>query len=148
MQARGKVKARLGQGQGKVKTRSGQVHGNVKVRSRRGSGKLKARSRRGQVMVKRQGQVNINPRLKQSNYNHNHYYNLIGFDTIEINLVPILTVPPAVHCSPSVFLEKENFYNNNLNQKCDRDRSQSVDNALRQLHIIAWRDDLWPWLRT
>ena len=29
----------------------------------------------------------INVRLKQSNHNHNHNNNLMGFDTIEINLV-------------------------------------------------------------
>ena len=55
------------------------------ARSRRGSGKLKARSRGGQGKVERQGQGKINVRLKQSN--HNHKYNLMGFDTIEINLV-------------------------------------------------------------
>ena len=67
-----------------VKTRSGQSYGKVKARPRRGSGKVKARSRRGQGTVERQGQGNINVWLKQSNCNHN--YNLMGFDTIEINL--------------------------------------------------------------
>ena len=42
-------------------------------------------SRRGQGLVERQGQGNINVKLKQSNHGHN--YNLMGFDTIEINLV-------------------------------------------------------------
>ena len=64
---------------------SEQVHGKVTARSRRGSGKLKARSRRGQGKVEREGQGKINVRLKQSN--HNHDYNLMGFDTIEINLL-------------------------------------------------------------
>ena len=27
---------------------------------------------------------------KQSNYNHNHNYNIMGFDTIEINLVNLI----------------------------------------------------------
>ena len=34
--------------------------------------------------VQRQGQGKINERLKQSNHNN---YNLMGFDTVEINLV-------------------------------------------------------------
>jgi len=55
----------------------------VKVWSRRGSGKVKSTSRRGQGKVERQRQGNV--WLKQSNHNHN--YNLMGFDTIEINLV-------------------------------------------------------------
>ena len=55
------------------------------ARSRRGSGKVKARSRGGQCKVERKGQGKINIRLKQSNHNHN--YNLLGFDTIDINLV-------------------------------------------------------------
>ena len=38
-------------------------------------------------MVERQGQGKINVRLRQSNHNHNHNFNLMGFDTIEINLV-------------------------------------------------------------
>ena len=41
-------------------------------------------SRRGQDKVEQQGQAKINVRLNQSNHNHN--YNLMGFDTIEINL--------------------------------------------------------------
>ena len=44
-----------------------------------------ARSRRGSDKVERQGQGKINVRLKQSIHNHN--YNFMGFDTIEINLV-------------------------------------------------------------
>ena len=46
---------------------------------------VKARSRRGQGKVEREGQGKINVRLKQSNHNHDN--NLMGFDTIEINLV-------------------------------------------------------------
>ena len=82
MQSQGKVKR-----QEKMKTRSGQVHGQVEARSRRGLGKVKARSRSGQGKVERQGQGKINVRLKQSNHNNNPNYNLMGFDTIEINLV-------------------------------------------------------------
>ena len=33
----------------------------------------------------RQGKINV--RSKQSNHKHNHNYNLMGVDTIEINLV-------------------------------------------------------------
>ena len=41
----------------------------------------------------RQGQGKINETIKQSNHNHNQNYNLMGFDTIEINLVsPFLVV--------------------------------------------------------
>ena len=75
--------------------RSGQGQGKYMAMSRRGPGKVKTRSRRGQGKVQRQGQGKINVRLKQSNHNNNHYYNLMGFDTIEINLVEnknILTV--------------------------------------------------------
>ena len=46
-----------------------------------------ARSMRGSGKVERQGQGKINVRLKQSNHNNNHNYNLMGFDTIEVNLV-------------------------------------------------------------
>ena len=38
-------------------------------------------------MVERQGQGNINVRFKRRNHNHNPNYNLMSFDTIEINLV-------------------------------------------------------------
>ena len=51
------------------------------------SGKVKSRSRRGQDKVERQFQCKINLKLRQSNHNHNHNYDLMGFDTIEINLV-------------------------------------------------------------
>ena len=63
------------QGTGKGKGKEGQV--KVKAMSRQGQGKIKTRS--GQV----HGQVT--ERLKQSNHNHN--FNLMGFDTNEINLV-------------------------------------------------------------
>ena len=75
-QCQSKFEARSRQGQDKIKTRSGQVHGKVKERSKRGQGKLEI-----------QGQEKINVRLKQSNCNSNHNYNLMGFDTIEISLV-------------------------------------------------------------
>ena len=54
-------------------------------RSRRGSSKVKAKSK-----VERQGQVKINVRLRQSNHKNIHNYNLMGFDTIEINLVSLI----------------------------------------------------------
>ena len=60
---------------------SRQCQGKVKTRSRRGSSKVK----KSQGKVERQGQGKINVRLRQSNQNNN--YNLMGFDTIEINLV-------------------------------------------------------------
>ena len=41
---------------------------------------------RGEDKVKRQGQGRINVRLKKANHNYNHNNNLMGFDTIEINL--------------------------------------------------------------
>ena len=56
--------------------------------SRQGQDKVKERFRQGKSKVNersRKGQGKINVRLKQSNHNHNQ--NLIGFDTIEINLV-------------------------------------------------------------
>ena len=55
--------------------------------SRRGSGKVKARSRKGQGKVECQGQGKINVKLNQNNHNPNHKFNLIGFDTTEINIV-------------------------------------------------------------
>ena len=66
---------------------SGQFHGKVKPMSRRNLGKEIARSGRGQGKVERQCQGKINALLKQNNWNHNHNDNLMGFDTIEINLV-------------------------------------------------------------
>ena len=57
-----------------------QGQGNVKGGSRKGQGEVKARSRKGQ------GKVNV--RSRQHKHNLNHNYNLIVFDTIEINLVP------------------------------------------------------------
>ena len=47
--------------------------------SKEGQGKAKARLRRGQ------GKVKVRSKLTKHNLNRN--YNLIGFDTIEINLV-------------------------------------------------------------
>ena len=47
--------------------------------SREGQGKAKARSIRGQGKVK--------VKSRQHNHNLNRKYNLMGFDTIEINLV-------------------------------------------------------------
>ena len=96
MEARIKVKARLGHYQGngkamsrqrrqvqeKFKTRSGQVDGKVKERFRQGKSKVQ----KIQGKVERQGQGKINVRLNHTNHNHNHSYNLMGFDTIEINL--------------------------------------------------------------
>ena len=67
------------QGKIMVKVRSKQGQGNVKRRLRPGQGKAKARSRRGQGKVK--------VKSRQHNHNLNRNYNLMGFDTIEINLV-------------------------------------------------------------
>ena len=53
--------------------------GKVKVRSRQGQGKAKARSMRVQGKVK--------VRSRQCKHNLNSINNLMGFDTIEINLV-------------------------------------------------------------
>ena len=60
--------------------------GKVKARSRQGQGKVKARLRQCQGKVERQGQGKINVRLRQNNNNQNHNYNLMGFDTVEINV--------------------------------------------------------------
>ena len=59
--------ARSWQGQGKVKTRSRQSQRKAKERSRQGQGKVKATE------------------LPKNNLNRK--YNLMGFDTSEINLV-------------------------------------------------------------
>ena len=64
------------QGKIKVKVRSKQTKGNVKKRLRPGQGKAKARLRRGQ------GKVEV-----RSRHHLNRNYNLMGLDTIEINLV-------------------------------------------------------------
>ena len=56
-----------------------QGQGNVNRGSRQGQGKAKARSRRGQGKVK--------VRSKQHKQKLKSNYNLMGFDTIEINLV-------------------------------------------------------------
>ena len=53
--------------------------GKVKARSRQGQGKAKARSMRVQ------GKVKVRSRQRKHNLNSNN--NLMGFDTIEINLV-------------------------------------------------------------
>ena len=53
--------------------------GKVKVRSRQGQGKAKARSMRVQ------GKVKVRSRQRKHNLNSNN--NLMGFDTIEFNLV-------------------------------------------------------------
>ena len=53
--------------------------GNVKRGSKQGQGKAKARSRRGQ------GKDKVRSRQRKHNLNCN--YNLMGFDTIKINLV-------------------------------------------------------------
>ena len=63
-------------------SREGQ--GKVKARSRQGQGKAKARPRRGQ------GKVKVRSKLPKLNLNLN--YNLMGFDTIEINLVKYLFI--------------------------------------------------------
>ena len=58
--------------------------------SREGQGKAKARSRRGQGKDK--------VRSRQSKHNLNRNYNLMGFDTIEINLVFLVNkscAPPS-----------------------------------------------------
>ena len=60
----------------------------VMERSRQGQGKVKARSRRGQSKVK--------VRSRQCKYNLNCNYNLMGFDTIEINLVSFKNEHPAI----------------------------------------------------
>jgi len=75
----GKVKAGWRQGQGKVKARSRQ--GKVKARLRKDQCKVKAKSRQGQSQVKER------ERLRQHKQSLNHNYNIMGFDTIEINLV-------------------------------------------------------------
>ena len=80
------------QRQSRIKTWSGQVYG-----------KVKARSRRGKVNVESQGLGKINERLKQRNHNNNHNYNLMGFDTIEINLVCLLESPCS--CQGQVCIE-------------------------------------------
>ena len=72
MSAKKNNKARSRQGQGKVKTRSGQGQGKVRARSGQSQGKVKVRS-------SRQGH--------QCKHNLNLNFNLMGFDTIEINLV-------------------------------------------------------------
>ena len=79
-----------GKGQGKVKGRSRHGQDKFKTRSRYGPGKFMSRSRRGFSKVKaclKRGQGKINLRFGQSNNNHKHNCNLMGFDTININLV-------------------------------------------------------------
>ena len=104
MQGKGKVrqsKARPGKGQSKVKERSRKGQSKVKVTSRQCEIKIKVRSKQGQDNIKRrsrQGQGNakarsmrvqgkVKVRSKQRKHNLNSNNNLMGFDTIEINLV-------------------------------------------------------------
>ena len=63
----------------KIRVRSKQGQDNIKRRSRQGQGNAKARSMRVQGKVK--------VRSKQRKHNLNSNNNLMGFDTIEINLV-------------------------------------------------------------
>merc|ERR1711888_343240 len=74
-----KVKVTSRQGKIKVNVRSKQGQGNVRRGSRQSQGKAKARPRRGQ------GKVKVRSKLPKNNLNRK--YNLMGFDTIEINLV-------------------------------------------------------------
>ena len=62
--------------QGKIK---------VKVRSMRDQGNIKRGSRQGQSKVKERLRAKI--RSKQCKHSLNRNYNVMGFDTIEINLV-------------------------------------------------------------
>ena len=96
-QGQGKLKARPGQGQGKVKEKSRQGQGNIKqgkikirVTSTQGQGTVKTGSRQGQGKAKarsRRGQSKVEVRSGHRKHNLNRNYNLMGFDTIEINLV-------------------------------------------------------------
>ena len=79
MKSQGKVKVTPRQGKIKVNVRSKQGQGNVNRGPRQGQGKAKARSRRGQ------GKVRVRSKLPKHNLNRN--YNLMGFDTIDFNLV-------------------------------------------------------------
>ena len=69
------------QGQSKIKARSKQGQGNVNAMSRENQGKAKVRPMRVQGKVK--------VRSRQCKHNLNSNNNLMGFDTIEINLVYI-----------------------------------------------------------
>ena len=89
-----KVRSRRGQGKvkGKVRARSRKGQGNVnarkikvKVRSMRDQGNIKRGSRQGQSKVKERLRAKI--RSKQCKHSLNRNYNVMGFDTIEINLV-------------------------------------------------------------
>ena len=99
-QGQGKVKTRLRQSQGKVRATSGQDQGKIKAKSRKGhQGKIiNARSRQRKVTGRsRQVQSNIKAmlvRLRQRKHNLDLNYNLMGFDTIEINLVSVLNQLP------------------------------------------------------
>ena len=62
-----------------MKARSSQGQRKVKAMWREGQGKVKARSKKSQAKVK--------VRLRQRKHNLDLNYNLMGFDTIEINLV-------------------------------------------------------------
>ena len=67
------------QGQCKVNVRSMQGQGKVRAMWREGQGKVKARSKRGQCQFK--------VRSRQCKHNLSLNCNLMGFNTIEINLV-------------------------------------------------------------
>ena len=67
----------------KVRSKRGQ--GKVRERSRQGQDKGKARSRQGQSKVKERLRAKVRSRQRKHNLNPN--YNLMVFDTIEINLV-------------------------------------------------------------
>ena len=75
------IKARWRQSQGKVSAKSGQSQGKVKVMWRQGQGNVKWGTRQGESMVK--------VRSRQCKQNLNCNYNLMGFDTIEINLIKL-----------------------------------------------------------
>ena len=68
------------------------MQGKVKARLRKGQCKVKAKPRQGQSQVKER------ERLRQHKHSLNHNYNIMGFDTIEINLVNTLFL--VSHCFP------------------------------------------------
>ena len=68
---------------------------------REGQGKAKARSSRGQ------GKVKVRPRQCKHNLNLN--YNLMGFDTIEINLVYYSDIVPSYAHKVRYFHESQIF---------------------------------------
>ena len=79
--------------EGKANVRSRQGQGKVKVKLRQDQGKVNSALRQGKAnAMSRQGKGKINVRLKQSNHNNNHNYNVMGYDTIEINLVFFIVI--------------------------------------------------------